>query len=49
MMQWSCPGLYLSPLEHRVLLVLINTAEAIKDMRDMLVNLSSDKFGNNMR
>jgi hypothetical protein len=37
------------PLEQRVLLVLVNAGEVIKDMREMLDNLSSDRFGNKMR
>lgn len=37
------------PLEHRVVLVLVNTAEVVQDMNDMLDTLSSDKFGNKMR
>ena len=36
-------------LEHRLLLVLVNTAEVVKDMQLILNNLSSDKFGNKMR
>ncbi|KIW74944.1 hypothetical protein Z517_11715 [Fonsecaea pedrosoi CBS 271.37] len=37
------------PLENRVLLVLVNTAEVVKEMREMLDNLSSDRFGNQMK
>lgn len=37
------------PLEHRVLLVLVNTAEVVKEMREMLDSLSSDRFGNQMK
>jgi hypothetical protein len=37
------------PLEHRVLLVLVNTAEVVKEMREMLDNLSSVRFGNQMK
>jgi hypothetical protein len=37
------------PLEHRVVLVLVNTAEVVKEMREMLDNLSSDRFGNQMK
>ena len=36
-------------LEHRVLLVLANTGEVIKDMRQLLKDLSSERFGNKMR
>lgn len=37
------------PLEKRVLLVLSNTGEVVKDMRRILISLSSDRFGNKMR
>jgi len=36
-------------VEHRVLLVLVNTAEVVQSMKEMLDELSSDKFGNKMR
>jgi hypothetical protein len=38
-----------NPLEQRVLLVLANTAEVVKDITEILDNLSSDRFGNKMR
>lgn len=37
------------PLEQRVLLVLVNTAAVVKEIREMLDNLSSDRFGNQMK
>ncbi|OQV11322.1 hypothetical protein CLAIMM_15176 [Cladophialophora immunda] len=38
-----------NPLEQRVLLVLANTAEVVKEINELLDDLSSNKFGNKMR
>ncbi|KIW92118.1 uncharacterized protein Z519_07102 [Cladophialophora bantiana CBS 173.52] len=37
------------PLEHRVLLILVHTAEVVKEIQEMLGKLSSDRFGNHMK
>ncbi|EXJ74276.1 uncharacterized protein A1O5_02572 [Cladophialophora psammophila CBS 110553] len=37
------------PLEHRVLLILVHTAEIVKEIQEMLAKLSSDRFGNHMK
>jgi hypothetical protein len=37
------------PLEDRLLLILLNTAEIVKEMHEILDSLSPDRFGNKLK
>ena len=37
------------PLEDKLLLVLLNTAEVVKEIREMVDHLHSDRFGNKLQ